>query len=112
MIVVVFEGKPNEGKMDEYLSLAPKYAEHLESFDGFISNERYQSCADPNKVLSLSFWRDEESIRRFRQLEIHIKDERLGREDLFHEYRICIATVTRNYSLYDRKDAPEPIKHV
>jgi len=108
MIAVIFEGMPNEGKMEEYLALAPKYSEHLKSFDGFISNERFQSCADPNKVLSLSFWRDEESIRRFRQLDIHIKDERLGREDLFRDYRICITTVSRDYSLHDRKDAPAP----
>jgi heme-degrading monooxygenase HmoA len=109
MIAVIFEGIPHEGKMEEYLGLAPKYAEHMKSFDGFISNERFQSCADPNKVLSLSFWRDEESIHRFRQLDIHIKDERLGREELFKDYRIYISTVSRNYSLNERKDAPEPV---
>ena len=103
---MIFEGIPNEGKMEEYLSLAPKYAEHLKSFDGFISNERFQSCVDPDKVLSLSLWRDEESIRRFRQLDIHIKDERLGREDLFKDYKIYVTTVSRKYSLHDRKDAP------
>jgi heme-degrading monooxygenase HmoA len=111
MIVVIFEGIPHEGKMQEYLSLAPKYSEPLKSIDGFISNERFVSAADPNKVLSVSFWRDEESIHRFRQLDIHIKDERLGREDLFKDYKISIATVTRNYSLNDRKDAPHGKSH-
>jgi heme-degrading monooxygenase HmoA len=110
MIAVIFEGIPKEGKMQEYLSLAPKYSETMKSFDGFISNERYVSAAEPNKVLSLSFWRDEESIRRFRQLDIHIKDERSGIEDLFKDYRICISNVFRNYTLADRKDAPEQIK--
>jgi heme-degrading monooxygenase HmoA len=107
MIAVIFEGIPHEGKMDEYLSLAPKYGEVLKNFDGFISNERFQSCAAPNKVLSLSFWRDEESIHRFRQLDMHIKDERLGRDDLFKDFRICITNVSRNYTLTDRKDAPK-----
>ena len=107
MIAVIFEGIPHEGKMDEYLSLAPKYADIMKTFDGFISNERFQSCVDPNKVLSLSFWRDEESIRRFRKLDIHIKDERLGREDLFKDYRIYVTIVSRDYSLHDRKDAPK-----
>ena len=106
MIAVIFEGVPHEGKMQEYLSLAPKYAEVLKELDGFISNERFQSCADPNKILSLSFWRDEESIRRFRQMDMHVKDERLGREDLFSDFRICISNVSRNYTLTDRKDAP------
>lgn len=100
MIAVIFEGIPNEGKMQEYLDLSPKYIEHMKTFDGFISNERFQSCIDPNKVLSLSFWRDEESILRFRQLEMHIKDEKLGREELFSNYRICVADVVRNYSLH------------
>lgn len=112
MIAVIFEGIPKEGKMNEYLSLAPRYAEQLRSFDGFISNERFQSSADPNKILSLSFWKDEESIQRFRKLDIHIKDERAGREDLFKEYRIRIAYVSRDYSLQDRKDAPPPVEAV
>ena len=111
MIAVIFEGIPHDGKMQEYLDLSPKYREQMKTFDGFISNERFQSCADPNKVLSLSFWRDEESIRRFRQMEMHIKDERLGREDLFKDYRIYVADVSRNYSLHDRKDAPTPQFH-
>jgi heme-degrading monooxygenase HmoA len=108
MIAVIFEGTPNEGKMQEYLSLAPKYADVLKNIDGFISNERFVSAADPNKVLSLSFWKDEESIRRFRALDMHVKDERLGREDLFRDFRICISKVSRNYTLTDRKDAPTP----
>jgi len=108
MIAVIFEGIPHEGKMNEYLDLAPKYADVLKTIDGFISNERFISSANPGKVLSLSFWKDEESIHRFRQLEMHIKDERLGREDLFKDFRICISRVSRNYTLTDRKDAPTP----
>ena len=107
MIAVIFEGVPNDGKMEEYLSMAPKYKEHLEKLDGFISNERYQSCINPNKVLSLSFWRDEESIRKFRELEVQMQDEKAGRENLFKEYRICITKIVRDYGLNDRKDAPQ-----
>src|SRR6266516_1841246 len=106
MIAVIFEGIPHEGKMKEYIEMAPKYKEHLAQADGFISNERYQSCSNPNKILSISFWRDEESIKKFRELEMHQQDERAGREYLFANYRICIANVFRDYSLNERTDAP------
>lgn len=107
MIAVIFEATAREGKMDEYLSRSPKYKDELKALDGFISNERYQSCNNPNKVLSISFWQDEESIKRFRKMEMHRADEIDGRESLFEDYRICIAKVFRDYGLNDRKDAPE-----
>jgi heme-degrading monooxygenase HmoA len=107
MIAVIFEGIPHEGKMKKYLAMSPKYKEQLANIEGFISNERYQSCADPNKVLSVSFWKDEASIKKFRELEMHLEDERTGREVLFKDYRICIAKVSRDYGMNDRKDAPQ-----
>lgn len=110
MIAVIFEGTPREGKMEEYLERAPKYKDELSKIDGFVSNERYQSCNNPNKVLSISFWKDEESIRQFRELEMHRKDEMDGRESLFEDYRICITKVFRDYGLNDRKDAPKQHK--
>lgn len=106
MIVVIFEGTPRDGKMEEYLSRSPKYKDQLSKIDGFISNDRYQHCNDPNKVLSISFWEDEESIKLFRELEMHQKDERDGKEALFEDYRICIAKIFRDYGLKERNDAP------
>jgi heme-degrading monooxygenase HmoA len=107
MIVVIFEGIPHEGKMDEYLARSPKYTEEMSKIDGFISNDRYQHCGNPNKVLSISLWKDEQAIKQFRQLEMHQRDEADGREILFEDYRICIAKVFRDYGLNDRGDAPK-----
>jgi heme-degrading monooxygenase HmoA len=107
MIVVIFEGIPQEGKMEDYLARTPKYKDELGKIDGFIANERYQSCSDPNKVLSISFWKDEASIKQFREIEMHRKDELDGRENLFEDYRICLAKVFRDYGLNDRRDAPK-----
>lgn len=106
MIAVIFEGTPRDGKMKEYIEMAPKYKEHLKAMEGFVSNERYQSCNNPNKVLSISFWRDEASIKKFRELDIHLKDETAGREYLFADYRIWITRVFRDYGLNDRLGAP------
>ena len=107
MIAVIFEGIPNDGKMEEYIAMAPKYKDQLTKIEGFISNERFQSCNDPGKVLSVSYWKDESSIRQFRELEMHLEDERKGREGLFKDYRIRIAKIFKDYSLTERKDAPQ-----
>lgn len=110
MIAVIFEATTKEGKMQEYLDMAPKYQEILKEIKGFISNERYQSCTNPDKVLSLSFWEDEESMKQFREVEVHLEDEKIGREYLFKDYRICISKIFRNYGLDERRDAPENYK--
>ena len=41
------------------------------TLDGFISIERFSSLGDPGKLLSLSFFRDEAALARWRQLEAH-----------------------------------------
>ena len=63
MIAVIFEVEPAEGRRDAYLGLAAELRPLLDGIDGFISIERFQSLADPGRVLSLSFWRDEEAVR-------------------------------------------------
>ena len=63
MIAVIFEVKPAEGRREAYLGLAAELKPLLEASDGFISVERFQSLTDPARVLSLSFWRDEEAVR-------------------------------------------------
>jgi heme-degrading monooxygenase HmoA len=71
MIAVIFEVIPNEGQKDEYFKIASALRPALEKIHGFISIERFQSINDPAKVLSLSFWKDEESIRQWRGVEMH-----------------------------------------
>src|SRR5215469_2314918 len=62
MIAVIFEVWPTEGRKDDYLGLAASLRRDLEAIDGFISVGRFQSLTDPDKLLSLSFWRDEEAV--------------------------------------------------
>ena len=66
MIAVIFEVWPAEGERQHYLDLAAALRADLERSDGFVSVERFQSLTDPGKLLSLSFWRDEEAVRRWR----------------------------------------------
>lgn len=106
MIAVIFEVVPHEGRTDAYFELAAGLRSQLEAIDGFISIERFQSLSQPGKVLSLSFWRDEDSVRRWRQLESHRSAQRAGRQQLFADYRLRVAQVLRDYGLHEREQAP------
>lgn len=107
MIAVIFEVVPtNDGKA-EYLAIAANLKEHLTDTPGFISIERFQSLADPNKLLSLSFWKDEASVTQWRNLEEHRIAQAKGRGRLFNDYRIRVGSITRDYSLSERQQAPE-----
>ncbi|MFH7004611.1 antibiotic biosynthesis monooxygenase family protein [Flavobacterium bizetiae] len=107
MIAVIFEVIPNEGKKEEYLNIAASLRPELDHIDGFISIERFQSFSDPDKVLSLSFWRDEESIQQWRNLEMHRHAQAKGRNEVFKDYHLRIATVVRDYGMFERKETPE-----
>lgn len=107
MIAVIFEVVPNEGKREEYLDIAASLRPLLNNISGFISIERFQSFSDSNKVLSLSFRKDEESIQQWRNLEMHRFAQEKGRNEIFKDYHLRIATVVRDYGMFDRKETPQ-----
>lgn len=107
MIAVIFEGIAQDAQKDAYLDAAARLRPLLADIDGFLSIERFQSLTTPGKVLSLSFWRDEEAVRQWRNLEQHREVQGVGRHSIFEDYRIRVAHVVRDYSLNDRAQAPE-----
>ena len=107
MFAVIFEVKPKDEGKNEYLKIASELREYLKNQDGFISIERFQSLMEDDKILSLSFWRDEESMKKWRNMLEHRTAQKKGREDLFHSFRIRVAQVVRDYSESDRAEAPE-----
>jgi len=112
MIAVIFEVIPNDGQKDEYFRIAEALRPTLEKMDGFISIERFQSLKDTGKILSLSFWRDEESIRQWRNVEMHRQAQGQGRRSVFSDYRLRVAHVVRDYGMNDRTQAPADSKNV
>ncbi|TGV52619.1 antibiotic biosynthesis monooxygenase [bacterium M00.F.Ca.ET.141.01.1.1] len=106
MIAVIFEVQPAQGQRDAYLGIAAELRPLLDGIDGFISVERFQSLADPNRVLSLSFWRDEEAVKAWRNTEEHRQAQQAGRGGIFAGYRLRIAHVVRDYGLAERDEAP------
>ncbi|MEI7036297.1 antibiotic biosynthesis monooxygenase [Fulvimonas yonginensis] len=111
MIAVIFEVALREGRSERYLDLAARLRPLLERIDGFISIERYRSLAEPDRLLSLSFWRDEAAVARWRALEAHRAAQREGRETVFADYRLRVATVLRDYGMHERRQAPPDSRH-
>jgi heme-degrading monooxygenase HmoA len=107
MIAVIFEVEPADGRLEDYLAMAARMRPLLEQQDGFLSVERFQSLTTPGKLLSLSFWRDEEAVRNWRCLGAHRGAQTAGREGMFAGYRLRVAGVIRDYGLYERTEAPE-----
>lgn len=107
MIAVIFEVVPHPQHKQTYLDTAAALKPQLEKMDGFLSIERFESLAQPGKILSLSFWRDEEAVKRWRNLEEHRRAQAAGRKALFADYRLRIAHVLRDYGKNERAQAPD-----
>jgi heme-degrading monooxygenase HmoA len=98
MIAVIFEVLPHAERRQDYLDAASALRPHLEEIE---------SLTNPGKILSLSFWRDEEAVRQWRSFEPHRSTQQAGRQVIFADYRLRVATVIRDYGLNDRGEVPE-----
>ncbi len=106
MIAVIFEVLPDPEHKQEYLDIAAQLRPELEKIDGFLSIERFQSLTDENKILSLSFWRDKEAVKEWRNLTVHREAQTVGRNRAFTNYRLRVAEVNRDYGMFERDEAP------
>ena len=104
MIAVIFEVFPADGRKDDYLEHAARLRSELECMDGFISVERFQSLTDSDKLLSLSFWRDEEAVDGWRSRASHRAAQLAGRKGVFRDYRLRVAAVVRDYGMSERRE--------
>ena len=112
MIAVIFEFTPAEGRFPEYMDLVATLKADLEKAEGFLSLERFESITTPGKFVSLQFWRDEESVRKWRNLQKHREAQKKGRAGIFKSYRLRIASVIRDYEMDRRDQAPEDSRGV
>ena len=106
MYAVIFEVEPKPGRQHDYLDIAAALRPALEAIDGFISIERFESLSRKGRLLSLSFWRDADAVKRWREHGEHRAAQARGRADIFADYRISVAEVARQYGMFDRTEAP------
>ena len=107
MIAVIFEVYPHPDHKAEYLDIAATMRPLLDEIDGFISVERFQSLTNPDKLLSLSFFRDEDAVKKWRTLSAHRGAQSKGRDGIFTDYHLRIAHVIRDYGMFEREEAPD-----
>src|SRR5215470_409435 len=102
MFVVIFEVQPKAERWDDYLETAKLLRPELERIDGFLDNERYRSERTEGRVLSLSTWRDEKALIRWRtQATHHERGQEPGRAEIFADYHLRVGEVTYDTSAGD-----------
>ncbi len=112
MHAVIFEVQPKAGRKQDYLDIAAVLRADLEKIDGFISVERFQSLTTEGKILSLSFWRDADAVRRWREHDRHQRAQRKGRDEIFADYRLTVVEIVRQYGMLDRAQEPQEMPPV
>jgi heme-degrading monooxygenase HmoA len=99
MFTVLFEVHPKPEKSDAYLGYAKMLKPELEKIDGFVGNVRYRSLTREGWILSLSSWRDEKSLVRWRTLGVHHGIQEKGRSEVFLDYHLRVGQVTHDTRL-------------
>jgi heme-degrading monooxygenase HmoA len=114
MFAVIFEVAPKPERWDDYLREAGMLRPRLERIDGFIANERYASLQRKGWVLSLSIWRNEKAVVRWRTVAQHHETQEKGRFEIFADYHLRVGEITADSGLpageklaEDRRDETE-----
>jgi heme-degrading monooxygenase HmoA len=94
MFLAIFEVHPKAERFDDYLALAKRLRPTLEKIEGFVDNERFKSMRRPDWILSLSTWRDEKSMVRWRTTGVHHIAQKQGRAEILEDYHLRIGDVT------------------
>ncbi len=94
MFSVIFEVHPKPEKWDAYLDNAKLLRPELEQVDGFVDNIRYKSLTREGWILSLSGWRDEKAVVRWRTAMRHHMVQEKGRSEILLDYHLRVGQVT------------------
>jgi heme-degrading monooxygenase HmoA len=93
MFAVIFEVNPRPEAWDDYLHHAAVLRPELVAIDGFIANERYSSLGRPGWLVSLSIWRDEKALIRWRTHALHHEIQGKGRSSVFADYHLRVGEI-------------------
>jgi len=96
MFSVIFEVHPRKEQWDNYLAIAKLLRPELENIDGFVDNIRYRSLTRQGWILSLSSWRDEKAVVRWRTRTRHHEAQERGRTEIFTDYHLRVGQLTND----------------
>jgi heme-degrading monooxygenase HmoA len=109
MFSVIFEVHPKTEQWDIYLGNAKMLRPELEQVDGFVDNIRYRSLTREGWILSLSGWRDEKSVVRWRTRMRHHEVQEKGRSEILLDYHLRVGQLTQDtrlpegYALHEQR---------
>ena len=93
MFAVIFEVNPRPERWEDYLAHAALLRPELQAIDGFIANERFASRGRPGWLVSLSVWRDEKALIRWRTHALHHEIQGKGRSEVFADYHLRVGEI-------------------
>src|ERR1700733_12968122 len=99
MFSVLFEVHPNQNNWEDYLNSAKMLRPELARIDGFVDNIRYKSLTREGWILSLSGWRDEKSLVRWRTQMRHHEIQQKGRDEILADYHLRVGQITADNQL-------------
>lgn len=99
MFSVIFEVHPKPSQWDDYLRNAKMLRPELERIDGFVDNVRYRSLTRDGWILSLSGWRDEKAVVRWRTRVRHHQVQTKGRDEILSDYHLRVGQLTQDTRL-------------
>ena len=101
MFAVLFEVQPRASRWQSYLDYAKLLRSELEKIEGFIDNIRYRSLTREGWMLSLSSWRDEKALVRWRTHAVHHEVQAKGRSEILRDYHLRVGQITQDTRLPD-----------
>ena len=107
MFAVIFEVNPKPEQWESYLGYARLLRPELEQIDGFIANERFSSRRREGWLLSLSIWRDEKAVIRWRTLAQHHEVQQKGRLEVFRDYHLRVGEIISDNQLPAGQNLPQ-----
>src|ERR1700743_1386953 len=99
MFSVLFEVHPKPDQWDAYLNYEKMLRTELEAVEGFVDNIRYRSLTREGWILSLSGWRDEKSVVRWRTKMRHHEAQEKGRDEILSHYHLRVGQLTEDTQL-------------
>ena len=109
MFAVLFEVRPKPEQRDAYLGSGRMLRPDVEQIEGFVDNIRYQSLTREGWLLSLSNWRDEKAVVRWRTHQRHHEVQEKGRNEILFDYHLRVGQLTRDtripegYALHEQR---------
>ena len=93
MVIVLFRSRLTPVAGEDYHQMSAEMVDTARGMPGFVDVKSFQ--AEDGERLTVVWWRDEETMRAWREHPRHREAQRLGRERWYQQFRLEVAEVIR-----------------